>query len=104
MCLPDPIELMEAREDRLAYEWDEAQKVFWPEMRGAVFVRSYCNDPAAAWPIIVENGIGTYKYKNSNNWNSHFNARSGIENCHTDKNPLRAAMICYLKMKESDDE
>lgn len=27
MCyIPDPIELMEAREDRLAWEWDQAQK------------------------------------------------------------------------------
>lgn len=26
MHIPDPVELMEAREERLAWEWDQAQK------------------------------------------------------------------------------
>ncbi len=26
MCLPDPVELLEARQDRLASEWEEAQE------------------------------------------------------------------------------
>lgn len=55
-----------------------------------------CNNPADAWPIIIENGISIVKspdgtwgasdlYRNINYW---------------DKNPLRAAMIVFLMMEE----
>lgn len=60
--------------------------------------KDYCNNPADAWPIIVENGISIVKspdgtwgasdlYRNINYW---------------DKNPLRAAMIVFLMMNEKE--
>ena len=67
-----------------------------------VGIFDYCNDPSDSWPIILEHGISIYKYKNGRNWDAHFNARSGVNNCHTDKNPLRAAMIVFLKKQEYD--
>lgn len=64
-----------------------------------------CNNPADAWPIMLENGIAplaenggiygattdTYEY-----YEPHGNV---IYSCE-DKNPLRAAMIVFLMMSE----
>ena len=65
-----------------------------------------CSNPSDAWPIIVENKIDLA------------HTVSGDANCAvfkvdkrglyrefyttTSKNPLRAAMICFLKMKDSE--
>lgn len=59
-----------------------------------------CNNPADAWPIIAEHGIGIIPYKKglAEAWN----AADGIMRGTTkDGNPLRAAMIVYLQMQES---
>ncbi|AUR84319.1 NinX [Vibrio phage 1.054.O._10N.261.52.A1] len=63
---------------------------------------SPCSDPLSAWPIISDNEIDIY-----------FNSSSGHGACkHTrnkrgidvaNKNPLRAAMICFLKMKDAEN-
>jgi len=65
----------------------------------------YCNNPSDAEPIIVENRIsilsntvmGGGKY-----WQA-LDERRQFEASHT-TNRLRAAMIVFLKMKESDNE
>lgn len=59
-----------------------------------------CNNPANAWPIIVENGIGIIPYTKGlcEAWNV---SRGLIEGTTKDKNPLRAAMIVYLMMQEA---
>lgn len=63
----------------------------------------YCNNPSDAWPIIVENHIAVVPYRHTTPqaWPTKFGAISkfGTE----DKNPLRAAMIVYLMMKESEN-
>ncbi|ELY4375399.1 DUF2591 domain-containing protein [Cronobacter sakazakii] len=52
----------------------------------------YCNNPADAWPIIVENKISI-----SNGGAERWTANDvGIDNLYKDKNPLRAAMIVFL--------
>ncbi|EPS0644795.1 phage protein NinX family protein [Cronobacter malonaticus] len=57
----------------------------------------YCNNPADAWSIIVENKISI-----SNCGAERWTANDvGIDNLHKDKNPLRAAMIVFLMMQES---
>lgn len=57
----------------------------------------YCNNPAFAWSIIVENNINL-RFRNgmfkSKDWCNPI-ARCG-EIWHSDKNPLRAAMIVFL--------
>lgn len=58
-----------------------------------------CNNPADAWPIIVANGIGVAPSKSDPYaWDLSGGMLRGIK--HSDKNPLRAAMIVFLMMKE----
>lgn len=64
----------------------------------------YCNDPRDAWPIIVENEISIEKNsRNTEYWRAA--TWEQINGCefkpieqYADKNPLRAAMICYLML------
>lgn len=64
----------------------------------------YCNNPADAWPILLENHIAVapYKYATPCAWPS----SEGLISKHVteDGNPLRAGMIVYLKMKESKND
>lgn len=69
----------------------------------------YCNNPANAWTIIVKHGISlTHDY---GEWESEacldlpIGAHGTDELCSVggiDKNPLRAAMIAFLLLKESE--
>lgn len=77
----------------------------------------YCNNPADAWPIIVENGISLSslddyndengEYHISGKWQAlgviheggyHFYNSEWVDS--VNENPLRAAMIAYLMMQE----
>ncbi len=72
-------------------------------------VPDYCNSPDDAWPIILENDIsiinGDYGGGNRGRWSAAVSKNiDGDCLCFGSdeiKNPLRAAMICYLKMKEA---
>lgn len=62
-----------------------------------------CNNPEDAGPIIIENRIGTIPAPGNGLWKA---AHRKVGNDDTpyhftqDKNPLRAAMIVFLKMNE----
>lgn len=64
----------------------------------------YCNNAADAWTIIIESMISICAYKRANlgmmevSW---WEADSFGENITRDNNPLRAAMIVFLKMQET---
>ena len=66
-----------------------------------VEVKDYCNNPSDAWPIIVANKI----------WIQPDMVGDGLWHCmdcnddiHAkDMNPLRAAMIVYLMMKDEEE-
>lgn len=82
-------------------------------------VPDYCNDPADAWPIIESNGISLINLRSgtiNSVWLACYRVRfeticmspdgsdngvscmdADFETYHT--NPLRCAMICFLKMK-----
>lgn len=62
---------------------------------------NYCNNPADAWPIIVSNHIGIMPFKNgeAKAWPLSVGLLSSADVKHA--NPLRAAMIVYLQMMES---
>ena len=76
----------------------------------SMFRFDYCNDPAGAWPIILENNIKLYiddEYDDAGNLVKSCNAYTGTQaNSNTEygkfnvdhKNPLRAAMIVYLML------
>jgi hypothetical protein len=72
---------------------------------------NYCNNPSDAWPIIVENGIcitSPTLCSKSNFWHASWNENGGDSLrgliAFSDKNPLRAAMICFLKLKDATDD
>jgi len=64
-----------------------------------------CNNPADAWPIILENKITIF-------WDGGIPVAKTIDgylgktpicnNVHVDRNPLRAAMIVFLMMKDAE--
>lgn len=60
-----------------------------------------CNNPSDAWPIIVDSRIGIRKQKSNGLWVA---TQEGGNYPKYDDNPLRAAMIVYLMMKESENE
>ena len=73
-----------------------------------VEVKDYCNNPSDAWPIILVNGISVCSPEHCitpNEW-----AAGRYESFdlyakrlhHGSKNPLRAAMIVYLMMKDEE--
>lgn len=57
--------------------------------------KDYCNNPADAWPIIVNNKICIMPLA----WGGW---RAMWEHGQVDCEPLRAAMIVFLMMKESE--
>ena len=65
----------------------------------------YCNNPADAWPIIVENNINLEWFSDDDGIYASatvaidFMGTSGFLSDH--ENPLRAAMICFLKMNDA---
>lgn len=64
--------------------------------------KDYCNNPADAWPIMIEHGIGV-DYDGIS-----WTASDWRENKYSDwrnypESPLRLAMIIYLMMKEKGD-
>ncbi|MFA1238667.1 phage protein NinX family protein [Serratia odorifera] len=63
----------------------------------------YCNNPADAWPIIVENSIvlmPSMRVEKSGLWLC-FDVNNSDCDCQ-DENPLRAAMIVFLMMKAAE--
>ena len=64
-----------------------------------------CNNPSDAWPIIIENRIALHPlhpvYKNE--WRANAEDDCGfIGYSSSNASPLRAAMIVFLMMKESE--
>lgn len=58
-----------------------------------------CNNPADAWPIIADNHIGIAPYPSEAfAWSSRHGMASDLSA--EDKNPLRAAMVVFLMMKD----
>ncbi|EOV9681213.1 phage protein NinX family protein [Cronobacter malonaticus] len=62
------------------------------------FRTDYCNNPADAWPIIFSNRIGVVPGIASDKWAAHY---CNWDIAIADTNPLRAAMIVFLMMQES---
>lgn len=59
-----------------------------------------CNNPADAWPIIVENRIRVNPVLYTK-----WMAEDYLEDIsHSGENPLRCAMVVFLMMKESEND
>ncbi|PUY28605.1 DUF2591 domain-containing protein [Cronobacter sakazakii] len=65
----------------------------------------YTANPADAWPIIQDNRISLVIDDTTNEWSSalvnDFSEDSAFQHSNANKNPLRAAMITFLMMQES---
>ncbi|ELX2275701.1 TPA: phage protein NinX family protein [Yersinia enterocolitica] len=63
-----------------------------------------CNNPVDAWPIIFRERITLTPKVIGYEWDaiSPVILNDDIEHLHTDKNPLRAAMIVFLMMKDRE--
>ena len=63
-----------------------------------------CNNPADAWPILLENHIAVAPYRHTLPlaWPTAFGLVSKFTT--EDANPLRAGMVTFLKMKESEND
>ena len=66
-----------------------------------------CNNPSDAWSIIFENKISIGWFCGEK-WraeaDNQFMPGSYKQFTSIDENPLRAAMICFLKMKDAENE
>ena len=75
-----------------------------------VIVKDCCNNPSDAWPIIMENNIDLVCPLSDGGWvacddydySQHDEAYEYFISRH--KNPLRAAMIVFLKMQDKNNE
>lgn len=63
-------------------------------------IPDYCNSPADMWPIIVDNGISLLQQDNEEGWCAFRWDNDNAEFWH--KNPLRAAAIVFLMMKDAE--
>lgn len=63
-----------------------------------------CNNPADAWPIIVGNRIALMPDASEHGSHKWWDAQSSCQThgIQYQANPLRAAMVVFLMMKESD--
>ena len=75
------------------------------------FLRNYCDNPADAWIIITGNKISIIHDGGENEYTAcdGFKFESGCwdlastpEHYHTHTNPLRAAMVTFLMMKDRE--
>lgn len=64
----------------------------------------FCNNPSDAWPIIVDNKITISPQDSGDEWEASASVNDDLRFDFEvwDKNPLRAAMICFLKMKDAE--
>ena len=73
---------------------------------GYVHTKSFapCNNPVQATPIIIENKISVNYIDKDIGWGAyHFDEEKGELEIY-DKNYYRAAMICFLIMKDEENE
>ena len=98
-------------EDRKTVELANYQDVMIGDMHDQVLTPyqefNPCNNPSDAWPIIIENKIGVTpatvrSNRNKDLWIASQDWVFETEFDTKDKNPLRAAMICFLKMKDAE--
>jgi Protein of unknown function (DUF2591) len=71
----------------------------WSEDDGEWYSKNYCTNPSGAWPILIEYNIGVAKYENEDLW-FEIQDKLRFDQIPEDKNPLRAAMICYLMLMD----
>lgn len=91
---PDECDIAKRGSPSVGVEWNE-------DTGYPIRVFDYCNNPTDAWPIIVDSKIclevasGDGRLWLAEDW------KNVGSSWHKDSNPLRAAMIVFLKMQDS---
>ncbi len=98
-------EINKAVAEKLGYEsvhWKAGSSVL---LKGVlVTIKNYCNRPKDAWPIILENEISIRAWRTDNEWFAHHETPDFISTeSGRMKNPLRAAMVVFLKMQDKPE-
>lgn len=104
----DDCDIAKLNNPMVGVEWDD-------DTDYATKTLDYCNNPADAWSIIVQGGISLIKCTvGSGCWSAEIitdidEATDNLFQCQSsfdyqDANPLRAAMIVFLKMKEVEND
>lgn len=73
-------------------------------IKGKYQVFDPCNNPSDAMPIIIENKIAMYFISDDVGWAAHDSNTDYGELEVYNKNYYRAAMICFLLMKDAENE
>lgn len=85
---------------------DHEEPYFWSEHKNEEF--NPCNNISDAWPIITENKITIMPDIYVGGWYARKDIDSGMDGdflfMSEGESPLRSAMICFLKMKDSENE
>ncbi|SUC14460.1 phage recombination protein [Proteus vulgaris] len=91
--------------EKLGAEWFVTTTV-WDELVAMVGNKCFkpCNNPTDAMPIIIGNKIGMNFIGNIVGWSASHICESKGELEVYDKNYYRAAMMCFLIMKDAENE
>lgn len=106
--LSEPYSMLFMGNDRIEWTSKDGRKIVTdrvPYTKNGV--HDYCNNPADAWLIITENRIGIIPAPDAGKWKSaHREVGKDDTPYHFTQsdNPLRAAMIVFLMMKESEND
>ncbi len=103
--LDQPYSLSFMGNDRIAWKRNNGETIITDKIGYSKNgVLDYCNNAADSWPIITENMIALKPVKlfvGGHRWFASMGDNDLTEKF-SDANPLRAAMICYLMMRESE--
>lgn len=106
--LSEPYSMLFMGNDRIEWTSKDGRKIVTdrvPYTKNGV--HDYCNNPADAWPIITANRIGVIPAPEHGVWRAAHRVigeDSNPRHFTQHANPLRAAMIVFLKMKEGEND
>ena len=91
-------------------DWHHSDGIVWKDdVEGFSKTFDPCNNPSDAWPIIIANNISINHGKTlvNDEWVDIWFVGAGIpeaqERATNSSKVLRAAMICFLKMKDAEN-
>jgi hypothetical protein len=93
----DDCDIAKLNNPTVGVEWDD-------DTGYATKTLDYCNNPADAWPILLDSHIAVVPYQHTlpQAWPTAFGLSSKFTT--EDSNPLRAGMIVFLKLRESKND
>lgn len=88
-----------------SWTWKEGNVAIYRDHHTRDLFKDYCNSPSDAWPIIVKYGISIWQACSASDNSGLWNASIGdvlSPKVEWTERPLRAAMLCFVKMKDME--